>query len=261
MVQFDAVVRLVTGDYFNYVLALAVAVAGIVAGYVVGKTNKRLLTAVGVPEAIEGTAFERTAQGLGSSTVSLLARLSSWFIYGVAVLAALHVAQLLNTQLFWTRVTNFIPNLFVAVVVFIVGIVVGDKAELIVSERLRGVKLPEVGLVGTAAKYSVVYVFALVALGQLGVRVLALVVMLGAYAFAVVLFGAVAGRDLLSSAAAGVYLLLREPYGIGDRVRLDGQEGIVQEVGVFVTHVESDDTEHVVPNRKVLREGVERVRD
>jgi len=155
----------------------------------------------------------------------------------------------------------FLPRLFVAVFVVLVGLVVGDKAEIVVDERLRSVKLPEVTVVSTLLKLSILYVAGLVALSQLGVATAALLVLLAAYAFGVFFLGGLAFKDLLASAAAGVYLLMSEPYAIGDEVEIAGRRGIVQEIDVFVTHVEDDGEEHVVPNRKVIREGAMRVRD
>jgi small-conductance mechanosensitive channel len=43
-------------------------------------------------------------------------------------------------------------------------------------------------------------------------------------------------------------------------VRIDGDGGVVQEVDLFVTHVESDGEEYIIPNAKVFREGIVRVR-
>ena len=248
-------------EEFQYVLALLVLAAGIVAGYVIGRLNRRLLVAAGVPEAVERTPFERTAQSLGTDTVSLVARLSSWFIYGVVVLIALNIAELLNARLFWNGVLTFIPDLFIAILVFIIGFVVADKAELIVGERLRSVKLPEVGLIPRLVKYTIVFLSALVALSQVGVATGGLLILLAAYALAVILFGAVAFWDLLRSSAAGVYLLLNQPYGIGDEVRVGDDRGIVQEVDVFVTRIENDGEEYIVPNSRVFREGVVRFRE
>ncbi|WP_135534445.1 mechanosensitive ion channel family protein [Halostella pelagica] len=242
-------------------LAAAVLAVGILLGYLVGKLNKRLLTAAGVPGAIEGTPFERTAQSLGTSTVTIVARLSSWFVYGVAVLTAIHIARLVNAQTFWLRVTSFVPQLFIAALVLIVGFVVADKAELVISERLRGVKLPEVSILPKVVKYSVLYIASLVALGQIGVNTDALIVLLAVYVFGLVFLGGLAFKDFLASGAAGVYLLLNEPYGIGDNVRIGKHEGIVQEVDVFVTHIENDEEEFIVPNSRVLEEGIVRMRN
>jgi small-conductance mechanosensitive channel len=256
-VEFDILLR----DQFQFILALLILVVGGVAGHLIGRLNRRLLNAAGVPEAVERTPFERTAQSLGTDTVSLVSRLSSWFIYGVIVLIALNIAELLNARLFWSGVLTFIPDLFIAILVFIVGFVVADKAELVVGERLRSVKLPEVGIIPRTVKYTIVFLAALVALAQLGMAVGALLILLAAYAFAIILFGAVALWDLLRSSAAGVYLLLNQPYGIGDEVRVGEDRGIVQEVDVFVTRIENDGEEYIIPNSRVFEQGVVRIRD
>ncbi|MFD1563098.1 mechanosensitive ion channel family protein [Haloarchaeobius amylolyticus] len=242
------------------VIAAAVLALGLVVGYLVGRLNEELLSASGVPNAVEGTPFERTAQSLGTSTVEIVARLSSWFIYGIAVLTAIHIAQLLDTNAFWLRITEFIPQLFIAVLVLIVGFVVADKSELVVSEYLRGVKLPEVSVIPKLVKYSVLYVTFIIALGQIGVHVLALLILLTVYAVGVVIVGTVAFKDFLVSSAAGIYLLLNQPYGIGDEIKIGEQTGIVQEVDLFVTKIEDDSEEYIVPNRKVFENGIVRMR-
>lgn len=243
------------------VLATIVLLLGIIIGYLVGKLNKELLLAAGVADAVEGTPFERTAQSIGTSTVELVARLSSWFVYGIAILTAIHIAQLLDTDAFWERVVEFVPQLFIAILVLIVGFIVADKAELVVSEYLRGVKLPEVSVIPKVLKYSVLFVAFIIALGQIGVQVLPLMVLLTVYTAGIVLVGAYAFKDFLVSSAAGIYLLLNQPYGIGDQVRIGDQTGIVQEVDIFVTKIEDDSEEFIVPNRRVFEDGVVRIRD
>jgi small-conductance mechanosensitive channel len=150
---------------------------------------------------------------------------------------------------------------FVAVLVLITGIILGDKAELMMSERLENVRLSRVSPLPAVVKYSVFYVAGLVALSQLGVATTALVVLLAAYAFAIVFLGGIAFKDLLASGGAGIYLLLTQPYSIGDRIEVEGRRGIVQEIEVFVTYIESEGEEYIVPNRRVVRNGVVRVRE
>ena len=242
-------------------LALAVLVVGTLLAYFVGAINRRLLRRAGVPEAIEGTAFERTAREFGTSTVRIVAKLSTYFILAVTVIVAFSVAEIEFAEVFWADLAAFVPRLFVAVIVVIIGVVVGDKAELLVAERLREIKLPEVGVIPALVKYSVVYVAALIALGQVGVQTVALVVLLAAFAFAVVVFAALATKDLVASAAAGLFLLLRQPYGVGDKVRVAGERGVVQEVDLFVTRIEANGEEHVVPNHSVFRDGIVLIRE
>jgi len=241
-------------------LAGIVLILGMILGYIANRVNRRLLTRAGVPEAVEGTAFERTARSVGTSTVAIIAQLSMWFIIGVSILAALSVADVRFTAQFWGQLTGFLPEVFVAILVLIVGIVVGDKVELVISERLRGIKIPQIGVLPRLVNYSIVYIFVLIALGQIGVATSALVVLLGGYIIAVVIISAVAFRDLLRSGAAGIYLLLNQPYGIGDEIHIGEHNGIVQEVTVFVTRIEGDEAEYIVPNRQVFEQGFVRVR-
>ncbi|MFW5949985.1 MAG: mechanosensitive ion channel domain-containing protein [archaeon] len=241
-------------------VAILVLVLGAIVGYLVWRTTRSLLTHLGVEDAVEGTALERTVQNFGFSTVGVLAQLAALFVYIIAVFVALQVAQLIEAPLFWERFAGYLPQLFVAALAIIFGLVIGDNASMLVSEHLKSVKLPEVALLPELVKYSIFFIAVLLALGQLGVTTAALIVLLGVYTFGVLLLSALALRDLLSAAAAGTYLLLNEPYKIGDEVEIDGRRGVVQEIGIFVTHVENDDAEFVVPNQLVLRSGITRYR-
>lgn len=242
-------------------LALAVFVLAVVLAWIVTRVNAHLLERARLPETIEGTAFERAARSVGTSTVAILAQLSGWFIALLGAIVAISIAEPSYAEQFWSQTTSFLPAFFVAALILIVGIVVGDKLELLLSERLRSIKLPQIGIVPKAAKYSVFYVALVVALDQVGVATFALVVLLALYALALVVFGVVAGKELLTSAAAGIYLFLNEPYGIGDTVRIGEQRGVVQEMDMFVTHIESAEEEYVVPNNKVFTGGIVIIHD
>lgn len=245
----------------RYWLALAVVLLGFVLAYLVGIVERQLLERSRFPEAIEGTAFERTARNLGTSTVAIIAKIGSYFVVIFSIFVALTIAQVGYASTFWSQIVAFLPRLLFAVFVIVVAVIVGDKVELLITERTRGVKLPQIAIAGTLAKWTVVYIGALVALALIGVPTLALIVMLAAYALALIAFGGLAFGDMLASAAAGMYLLLEEPYGIGDEIRIGDRRGIVQETQVLVTRIENDGEEHVVPNRLVFRNGIVKYRD
>jgi len=246
---------------FDYLLAIAVLVVGFVAGYLVGRVNERVLRAIGVQDAVEGTSVERTARRFGTSVVSLIARFTSWIVYVVAIVLALAVTRLVDLRALWYRVVGYAPAVAFAAAVLAFSFLVGDKAEIVVAERLRGVKIPEIGVIPVAVKYAIVFVAALVALGQLGVATLPLLVVFTAVVFGAVVFALIATKDLLTSAAAGAYVLLNQPYGIGDEIRVAENQGIVQEVDLFVTRVENDGEEFIIPNHVVMRNGAVRVRN
>ena len=243
------------------VAAIVVLVVGLMIAYYVRQRIHRVAGRLGITDAVESTPFERTARNFGTSTVGIVGWMAALFVYVGAVILALQFVDLVRVELFWSQFTSYLPRVFVAVLALIVGLIAGDKARLVVNERLRSVKLPEAGLIPELVKYSIVYIATLIALGQVGVDTLALLVLLAAYAFGLVFLSAVAFKDLLAASAAGIYVLLTEPYAIGSEVEIDGKRGIVQEINVFVTYIESDGQVYVVPNQHVLRTGVTRFRD
>jgi small-conductance mechanosensitive channel len=266
VLQVDALVERLVRELTRMELTVAFAVLILVSGLVVGVWIARwlgnLFVRFGVPSAVEGTPFERTARSLGTSTVALLSSLVGLFVFLLAVLLALRLlgVGVVASDLFVARLADFFPNLFVAAIIAIVGLLVGDKAHVMISERLSSVKLPEITIIPALIKYSIFYVAGLLALAQLGVATAALLILLAAYAFGLFFVGGLACKDILTSATAGIYLLLTQPYTIGDEVRIDGHRGIVQEMDVFVTRIESDDEEYLIPNRLVFRRGIARVR-
>jgi len=260
-IDWPDLIRSLFSEETAFTLAVAFLVIGIVLSYLVWRWTHRILERTGIKDAIEGTAFERTAQRFGTSTAGIIGLLLASFVYAGTIIVAFHIAELLNVERFWSRIASYLPRFFIAILAIVVGLLVGEKAELAIQERLQSVKLPEASVIPKLVKYSIFYIAALIALAQLGIATTALLILLAAYAFGVVFLGGLAFKDLLMASAAGIYLLLTEPYTIGDEVRIDGKRGIVQEVDVFVTRIEGDSEEFIVPNQHVFRSGVVRIRD
>jgi small-conductance mechanosensitive channel len=244
-----------------FTLAVTVLALGLVAAYLVWRLTHTLFRRTGLDEVVEGTTVERLAGRFGTSTAGIVGLLFALSVYAVTVLFAFNVARVFDMSVFWQGVAALLPQLVVAIFALIIGFILGDKAQLVVQERLRSVKLPEASVIPELVKYSVYYIAALVALAQVGVAITALLVLLAAYVFGLVLLAAVAFKDLLAAAAAGIYLLLNEPYSIGDEVRVDDRRGIVQEMTMFVTHIEDDGEEYIIPNHHVFQSGIVRIRD
>lgn len=261
MVDWEATLQRLLTERITLFLAILVLLLGLLAAALTIRALRRLFGTLGLSDAVEGTPFERSVQRFGTSTVSLIAWLGGLFVLATAVLVAFRLLGFTSTELLVTRVADYVPRVLVATVVIILGLVLGDKAALATRERLSQLKLAEIGILPTVVKYSIFYVAALVALAQLGVATTALVVLLAVFAFGLVFLGGVAFRDLLAAGAAGVYLILNQPYTIGDEVRIDGHRGIVQEVDVFATRIENDGEEFILPNHHLFRGGVVRIRE
>ena len=104
-------------------------------------------------------------------------------------------------------------------------------------------------LLGNVAFIAIAVITVLIALRLLGIDSAAVVTVLGVSTVAVGL----AMQDMLKNLFAGVYLLLEQPFRIGDTIVVDNREGEVESIEVRTTILRMrDGTQALVPNAIVL---------
>jgi small conductance mechanosensitive channel len=148
---------------------------------------------------------------------------------------------------------RFGPKLFVALVILVAGIVVSRWAGTATARLLRRFELepPVLQLVTSAAQLTVLVLFAIMALQNLGVELLPLIAGLGVAGAGV----ALAMQGVLSNMAAGFTIIFTRPFRVGEYISIVGVEGRVEEVGLFNTTLSHPDLSRVVvPNRKIAGE-------
>ncbi|MEM7316680.1 MAG: mechanosensitive ion channel family protein, partial [Planctomycetota bacterium] len=65
-------------------------------------------------------------------------------------------------------------------------------------------------------------------------------------------------QGTLSNFAAGVMLLVFRPFKVGDYISVAGSEGVVEEIDLFTTRMNSLDNRHlIVPNSSIFGETIE----
>ncbi|SET55026.1 mechanosensitive ion channel family protein [Stigmatella erecta] len=90
-------------------------------------------------------------------------------------------------------------------------------------------------------------------LGLIGVETTSFAALLAAAGIAI----GSAWAGLLSNFAAGVFLLVLRPFRVGDEINAGGVTGLVQEIGLFVTSIDTaDKLRIVVGNSKVLGDNI-----
>jgi small-conductance mechanosensitive channel len=100
----------------------------------------------------------------------------------------------------------------------------------------------------------VVYLFVFIALLRVfGVSSSSLVTVIGLVTAAI----ALSLQDVLKNFVSGVYLLMEQPFRVGDRIEVTAQKGIVEKVDIRTTILRNEQDEQVlVPNYKVFSEIV-----
>ncbi len=145
-----------------------------------------------------------------------------------------------------------------AVLILIVGRIAAGLAGRLVGKALdRGkADVSLRGFVVAMVKIAVMAFAVIAALAKFGVQTTSFVAVLGAAGLAI----GFALQGSLSNFAAGVMLLVFKPIRVGDLIDAAGYLGIVAEIGIFVTTVNTLDNQKVIiPNAKLTGDVINNV--
>lgn len=138
-----------------------------------------------------------------------------------------------------------------AVAVLVIGFFVAKLFRSWVRRGLDRSKIDAtlIPFLSSLVYYSMVAIVVVAVLGLFGIQTASIVAILGAAAFAVGL----ALQGTLSHFASGVMLLAFRPFRIGDFVETSDTKGTVQEIGIFMTQLNTPDNVRViVPNGAIF---------
>jgi small conductance mechanosensitive channel len=109
---------------------------------------------------------------------------------------------------------------------------------------------------GTLTRWIIILGAILACLGVFGIQTTSFAAVIGAAGLAVGL----AFQGTLSNFAAGVMLLVFRPFKIGDLVNTAGQTGIIAEIGLFVTQIDTlDNRRIIIPNSQISGKVIENI--
>jgi hypothetical protein len=246
------------------VAMVVVVVIGYVVARFVAKTITTLSEKLGLQNAADqsGLADSMHHMGLQRNVPAIIGTIVFWLLMSVFLMAGFNILGLQTVSDAMQEIVHYIPNLLVATVLIVVG--------LLVATFLRGVVATSADRVGLSYAQHLAngcyYVFALLtfiaAFKQLGVQ-FALLEQLILIAFGAVAVGfglafGLGGRDVMAGILAGYYV--RQRMHTGDHVTVGHMEGTVREVGPVATIIETDEdgllNRRSVPNTKMLNEAV-----
>lgn len=101
--------------------------------------------------------------------------------------------------------------------------------------------------------FGILVFVAIAALGQLGIQTNSFVAIIGAAGLAVGL----ALQGSLANFAAGVMMILFQPFEVGDTIEAGGAMGVVKEIQIFSTIISAPDKKKIiVPNAKITADKI-----
>ncbi len=150
-----------------------------------------------------------------------------------------------------------LPLLF-ALIILIAAYILSGIASRSVTKAVTKAKidLTLARFFGKMAKYTVLILGVIIALGKMGVEVTAFAAILAAAGFAV----GMALSGTLGHFASGVMLLIFRPFKIGDVVNAGGITGKVYEISLFTTAMDTPDNRRIIiPNGAIYGSTIENI--
>lgn len=148
------------------------------------------------------------------------------------------------------------PNMIAAVALLVAGYVLSRLCARWV-DRLAG-RMPHIEtslqrILQNLAKYIIMVIAIIAALGQLGVQTTSLLAALGAIGLGIGL----ALKDTLSNVASGIMLLWLRPFRVGDVIDTKNSSGKVEEIGLFATKIKTlEGHMDFIPNAQIWSDTV-----
>jgi len=180
--------------------AILILLVGLIVAKLLEKATDAVLERLHFDQALDRGGVHRALARTGTKLdpSSLVARLVFWVVALVAILMASNALGLTAvSQMFYSLIT-YIPNIIVAVIIVIVGLMLGELVRDLIAASMGGVS--GYSVVGRAAKAAIVVLAVFMALDQLDVAPdivrLAFMLLLGAVALAVGLAFGLGCRDL-----------------------------------------------------------------
>ena len=146
-------------------------------------------------------------------------------------------------------------NLIAAILIFIVGKWAARLVSNLIEQLLTKSKVEQTlaSFAKNIAYFTMLTFVTIAALNKLGVETNSFLAIIGAAGLAIGL----ALQGSLSNFAAGVMMIMFQPFRIHDYVEAGGAEGTVQEIQIFNTIIITKDNKRViVPNAKITGDKI-----
>ena len=162
-----------------------------------------------------------------------------------------------NMQKFYNVIIEFFVNysfqIIGAIIILIIGFMVAKKVALFVEKLLltKNMDITLTKFIATTLKIVIIVGVAIIALGKLGITITPFVAAIGAMS----LGAGLALQGLLSNFGAGLSIIATRPFIVGNTIKIQGCTGLVKEIKLAYTVLETEDKELItIPNKHIVGE-------
>ncbi len=240
--------------------ALLIIVVGYIVTRLITTILKRLLQLIGVDKL--GARLQQIdvigRAGVEISLSAMVAQILYYFMMLVILVAATDVIGLEVVSKLVGSAIEYIPNLIAAIVILVIGAIVADMLRELTTVTCRSFGISAAGMIGSIVFWFVFVAILVTALGQAQLEtdfvVINLSILLAGLSLAFALAYGLAARPLMSGFLAQFYN--RGKINVGDRIRVNGIEGLIVSIDRASFTLESNGETAIVPLSKLQTETV-----
>ncbi len=157
----------------NLIAAIIILIIGVLIAKAIGKLVQKIIEAIKVDEYIRKINVVQQIEEGGTKVVfsQIMGWLVKWFLYVALLIAISEILNLGQFTIFLRDVALYLPNVVIAVLILVVGLVLGYFVDDLIVRILKGAKAKLAPLAGAVAKYAIIIFAVLAALIQLNVAV------------------------------------------------------------------------------------------
>ncbi|OGN05477.1 MAG: hypothetical protein A2831_01385 [Candidatus Yanofskybacteria bacterium RIFCSPHIGHO2_01_FULL_44_17] len=161
----------VAGFLPRLVAAIVVFLVGWIVAVLIAKLVWHIIRIIRLDRALEGVGFRKVWERSGYKLNSPLFfyELVKWFFVVVFLMAATDILGLAQVTEFLRTVVYYLPNVFVATFVVLIGVLVARFTEGLVRGWVKAAELVSANFLGSLTKWSILIFSFLIALSQLKV--------------------------------------------------------------------------------------------
>ncbi len=245
----------------NLIMAIVVCLIGIFIAKSVSKIVKIFLTQLGIDKFGEKLNEIEFVYKLGL-TIKISDIFSKILYYMLLLLFIVVSTDILQMPALSSLVANaieFVPNLFVAIMLLIVGLLGADALRKIVLTTCTSLGIPSAKVISIFVFYFVFITIFIMALSQAKINTAFLAqnisIILGGAVFAFSLGYGLASKEVVANFLASMYS--KDKVKIGDHVKFNGIEGKIVDIDKSAITISTVNSKIVVPMNKLMSENIE----
>ncbi len=259
---FDAVIN------SNVATAVVILIVGIIVSRIFSDIVRRLLVIANTDTYLAKLDARRFFQaiGYGGGFSDLIAFIVRWLLYAVVAFSAAYALGFFDMMIFIRYALMYLSKILIAAGLFVMGLIVGESVKQGVIKMLRvneaeridpiGAEMPIYAVVGTTAKYMIVFAFMLFALAITGIGTEITYMVFGVLLAGFVILLILSIKDIAKNMILSIYFQRSNTLLKDQNITVGDIHGKMVSMGPVYTKIRKKNETVLVPNNMLLKNTV-----